>query len=117
MYNFLDEITFCCCNSFILHGSKIKDFLEITKNIIIKDKYGSNCGERFLARILYELNNHKVDYINDLNDMLKKYDFFSESSPFSKLDDDVYFCKFISFHKRHRDTGKYEFNSIKDLNY
>lgn len=55
----LDKITFCWCNSFILHKSKIIPFLDFTKNIVITIRPQSEASERYLARILYELNEHK----------------------------------------------------------
>ena len=59
LYNKLNEITFCWCVSFILHNSVINDFIKLTNHVIIKTKKDSQICERFLARILYELNNHK----------------------------------------------------------
>ena len=59
LYDNLDKITFCWCNSFILHNSKIIDFYNYTKDIIIVNRFESECCERYLPRILYELNNHK----------------------------------------------------------
>ena len=59
LYNKLNEITFCWCLAFILHKSAVNDFMKFTNHIKITKKIDSEAGERYLARILYELNNHK----------------------------------------------------------
>jgi hypothetical protein len=59
LYDNLDKITFCWCNSFILHKSKIINYYNYVKDIIIINRFQSECSERYLPRILYELNNHK----------------------------------------------------------
>ena len=59
LYDNLNKITFCWCASFILHKSKIINFYNYTKDIIIVNRFESECSERYLPRILYELNNHK----------------------------------------------------------
>ena len=66
-----ENITFCWCNSFILQGSVIKEFLSLTHNIEITHKGHSMYSERFLARILYELNEHKNFDIDGLITLLK----------------------------------------------
>lgn len=53
-----DKLTFCLSNSFILNKSKLFDFLELTKNIKIENKMHSESSERFLAGVLYVLNNN-----------------------------------------------------------
>jgi hypothetical protein len=58
LFDNLDKITFCYASSFILHKSKVINFMDITKNIVIINRYQSCACERYLARILYELNNH-----------------------------------------------------------
>ena len=73
MYNYLDKITFCWCNSFILHQSVIETFLSITKDIILTTKRESEASERYLARILYELNDHQ-NFDIDGNMKYRKYD-------------------------------------------
>ena len=59
LYDNLDKITVCWCHSFILHNSKVINFYNYIKNIIIINRFESECSERYLPRILYELNNHK----------------------------------------------------------
>lgn len=70
LFDNLDKITFCWCNSFILHKTKLIDFYNYTKDIIIINRFQSECSERYLPRILYELNNHKnynIDgFLNDI---------------------------------------------------
>lgn len=54
----------CSCNSFVLHYSKIIDFLEIVKDVVITTRYESTCCERFLSPVLYRLNNNIISEID-----------------------------------------------------
>jgi hypothetical protein len=56
----IDELTLCWCSSFILNNSKIIDFLNIVKDIIITQRWQSCCSERYLSGILYYLNNYRM---------------------------------------------------------
>ena len=62
----IDKIRLCWCNSFILHSSKILDFLNITKDIVITIRLQSESSERYLAAILYVLNNNKDHGLYDI---------------------------------------------------
>jgi hypothetical protein len=74
----------CWCHSFILHKSKIIDFYNITKNIIIKDRAYSVCSEFYLPNILLQLNNNKLFTIDGYSDFYNgihhniKYDIYSK---------------------------------------
>ena len=59
MYNKLDKTLLCWCGSFILHSSSISNFMKFTNHIKIITKMEAEASERYLGRILYELNNHK----------------------------------------------------------
>lgn len=54
----MDETMLCWCVSFIISTKKTIIFYEYLKEIIIKDRVASQASERFLGRILYELNDH-----------------------------------------------------------
>lgn len=70
LYDKLDEIKFCFCNSFIIKKEKINQYYDLTKNIKILNRSDSEASERYLSRILYELNEHKNYQIDDCS----KYD-------------------------------------------
>jgi hypothetical protein len=53
-----DKLSFCLSNSFVLNNSRLIDLLELTKGIKIECKMHSESSERFLAGILYVLNNN-----------------------------------------------------------
>lgn len=64
LYNRLNEITFVPASSFLVHGSKIEQLYSYIKHIVATIRWHCAGGERYLARIIYELNNHKN---NDLD--------------------------------------------------
>ena len=67
LHNSIDKIAFCWANTFILHKSKLTAFVDITNDIIITKKIETEWCERYIAAILYYLNN----YINcSLNTIL-----------------------------------------------
>ena len=54
----LDKMTFCWCVSFILSKSSIITFHNLTKDAPVTIRVDSEATERWLARILYHLNNN-----------------------------------------------------------
>lgn len=64
--NKINELRLCWANSFVLHKSKIKPFLELVINIITKNKEDACACERFLSPILYKLNNYKNDTLENI---------------------------------------------------
>jgi hypothetical protein len=89
LFDNLDKITFCWCNSFILHKIKLIKFYNYIKDIIIINRFQSECFERYSARILYELNNHKnynIDgFMNNVKyNYLDKYINYDNFSYFEK---------------------------------
>lgn len=53
------DVSFCWCNSFILHSSAIAEFLALTKDMKVVCRHDSEACERYFAAILYKLNNFK----------------------------------------------------------
>lgn len=59
LWNRMNEINFCWCCSFVLHQSKVEQFFNYVKDVRMTVRYESEASERWLARIMYELNDHK----------------------------------------------------------
>ena len=66
LQNNINDLRLCWVNSFVIHKSKIEEFLHITNDIITINKYHSCECERFLSPILYKLNNYKNSAIEDI---------------------------------------------------
>jgi len=63
------KISLCYANSFILHNSKIEEFLNITKDNILLVKEESVISERYQGAILYYLNGYKNNGITNHNNL------------------------------------------------
>jgi len=69
-----NELSLCWCQSFVLNKSKVFEFYNITKDIIITTRYESECSERYLCGILYYLNNYILTSIDgESNDPFLQY--------------------------------------------
>lgn len=64
--NRVNDLRLCWANSFVLHNSKVKPFLDIVIDIITKNKFDACLCERFLSPILYKLNNYKNDTLENI---------------------------------------------------
>jgi len=62
--NSIDKLSLCWCCSFVLHTSKVLDFFDTVKEIVITTKHESQQSERFLSAILYRLNNDRIHDID-----------------------------------------------------
>ena len=71
----LDKCSFVWANSFIVHKSKIEQLYGYFKQINCTHKVHSQAAERFLARIMFELNEHgeNVNIDGDLRGMDQRH--------------------------------------------
>lgn len=90
LQNSIDKLSLCYSNSFVLHHSKIMDFYNIVKDLIITVRHDSILGERFLSGILYHLNNHIITDIDGDIHIIKIYDGFTVN-----VYDDIPGCFFV----------------------
>jgi hypothetical protein len=65
-FNIIHKFSICWCCSFILHNSKIFEFLHITRDINITTRKDSISSERYFDPILYYFNKNKRYYMNNV---------------------------------------------------
>jgi len=72
--NNLDKITFCWCNSFIVATVKVHQLLGYLEQLTIQRSVEREVSERYLARILWELNNYiNVDIDGNISNLDQYY--------------------------------------------
>lgn len=54
-----DKINFCWCSSFVVGANKLEQLYGWLKQIVVTQRWQSCGGERYLARLLWELNEQK----------------------------------------------------------
>lgn len=89
LYNNMDRITFCWANSFIVSNKKLLQLYGFLSKITVTKKAESQASERYLARILAELNDYDhTDIDGDLRTQNQRHydchtvDPYSESKSF-----------------------------------
>jgi len=90
----IHKLALCCCSSFVLHFSKIADFFEIIKDVVITIRYESECSERYLSGILYYLNDYKISQLDPDEDIISHLVSIDE---FKKYNGKQFFTKFRQF--------------------
>jgi len=106
LYSNLTGIDLCWCNSFIVVNHKILELYNYIKNIIITVRHQSEASERYLGKILYELNDHK-NYSIDGNDNSFIVNGIKHDCHSIKITDEIdkHFCK-IAQQKNERTREK-----------
>jgi len=77
LQNNINDLRLCWANSFVLHNSKVKQFYELVKDIITKNKTDACLVERLLSPILYTLNNYKNYTLDNIYTEQEIYDLWS----------------------------------------
>lgn len=73
LLNRLDECDLCWCNSFILSVDKVNEVYGYLTQIIVKTRHESEASERYLGRLLLELNDGETFNIDGEVDNLDYY--------------------------------------------
>jgi hypothetical protein len=75
LFDKFKESKLCWCCSFVVSRQKINKLNDFMKDIVITTRYESCAAERFLGRIILELNDGKnFDIDGDIMDLKQKYD-------------------------------------------
>lgn len=103
----LEYTTLCWCNSFIVSTEKIQILQTYFKPIVIKVRYESEASERYLGRIILELNGGQDFSLQGDNNLFlvdgKTYNCL-EVNPYWEMDN--YFCK-VAQQKNENTNEKY----------
>lgn len=104
LFDKFNESKLCWCNSFIISADKIELLYAYLKQIVITVRHQSEASERYLGRILLELNEGTNDYDidGDISILKNKYDCWTVN-PYGDINS--YFVKMVQ-QKNERTTDK-----------
>lgn len=99
LYNNMDKIMLCWGCNFVCRNNVIHNLFEYIKNIIVKNKHDSGASERYMGRIIYELNEHRNFNIDGYLKFLEPECYLSRCP---KTVEFVYDADLIYFQKKHQ---------------
>ena len=104
LFNMFNESKLCWCNSFIVTKERVEKLHNFLKEIIIINRHQSEGSERYLGRILLELNDGipTIDIDGDISSLKNKYDCWNVNP---KNDINSFFVKIVQ-QKNERTTDK-----------
>jgi hypothetical protein len=60
LYSCMNNFTMCFGVNFICNKTKIHELFNYIKNIVVTSQVEAQASERYMGRIIYELNNHST---------------------------------------------------------
>jgi len=78
LFNEFDNIIGCWGSNFIIHKDKFMQLHDYINDIVLTTKLDSETSERYMGRIIYELNEHNENFNidGDIDEYYKKNDSF-----------------------------------------
>lgn len=102
LYNNMDKMTLCWGCNYICKNEKLIDLFNYVKDIVLINKKDSETSERYMIRILYELNNHSFFNIDGWVTFGTTYDDYFNRNPNIHKPEFDYDNKLIYFQKKHQ---------------